>query len=54
MKLTPRAAQVVLLLTEQPEGYPLTLAAVSAQLQVSRRTLQRVLPEIRAWMEANN
>lgn len=53
MELTQRAAEVILLLCEQPLGYPLTLAMVSEQLQVSRRTLQRVLPEIKDWMERN-
>lgn len=53
MELTPRAAEIILLLTQQPQGYPLTLSAVSEQLQVSRRTLQRVLPEIRDWMDKN-
>lgn len=51
MKLTPRATDIIHLLAQQPEGYPLTLAALSDQLQVSRRTLQRVLPEIRDWMD---
>ena len=51
MELSQRAKQLSQLLLEQPAGCPLTLAELSEQMQLSKRTIQRALPEVRDWVE---
>lgn len=51
MELSQRAKQLSQLLLEQPAGCPLTLAELSEQMQLSKRTVQRALPEVRDWVE---
>lgn len=50
MELSQRAKQLSRLLLEQPAGCPLTLAELSEQMHLSKRTIQRALPEVRDWM----
>ena len=54
MELSQRAKQLSQLLLEQPAGCPLTLAELSEQMHLSKRTIQRALPEVRSWMEERN
>ncbi len=54
MELSQRAKQLSRLLLEQPAGCPLTLAELSEQMHLSKRTIQRALPEVRDWMEGHN
>lgn len=54
MELSQRAKQLSRLLLEQPAGCPLTLAELSEQMHLSKRTIQRALPEVRGWMERRN
>ena len=54
MELSQRAKQLSILLLEQPAGCPLTLAELSEQMHLSKRTIQRALPEVRDWMKARN
>ncbi|MGL4789809.1 MAG: BglG family transcription antiterminator, partial [Anaerotignaceae bacterium] len=50
MSLSVRGKDIVILLLKNPSGYPLTLSAISQQLQVSTRTISREIPEIKKWM----
>lgn len=54
MELSQRAKQLSQLLLEQPAGCPLTLAELSEQMHLSKRTIQRALPEVRSWMEGHD
>ena len=54
MELSQRAKQLSILLLEQPAGCPLTLAELSEQMHLSKRTIQRALPEVLDWMKARN
>ena len=50
MQLSSRADQILRILVRFPRTQPITAAAISEDLGVSRRSIQRELPDIEKWL----
>ncbi|MGI6008425.1 MAG: PRD domain-containing protein [Ruminococcus sp.] len=53
MQLTSRAREIIEILTHFPQNHPVTVSAVSEELGVSTRSIQRELITVERWLSEN-
>lgn len=53
MLLTQRAEDIIRILIRFPQDHPVTTAIISEELDISSRSIQRELPGVEQWLDAN-
>ncbi|MGI6011416.1 MAG: BglG family transcription antiterminator [Ruminococcus sp.] len=53
MHLTPRAKEIIYILIHFPQNHPVTISAISEELGVSSRSIQRELVTVEQWLNEN-